>query len=770
MPGSDVYRQSDIQPKPQLMPCFQKEVQSYSSSGCIDEHLADPFKEDNIMNSSMSSLTSHKETTTKADDTNAGNGKATVLMSDQTGEELRSVSMNFFDATAREKETERFGEFLQCLSGNVDDHVESDIFGGTFFGEQHHELFSPQAAGDQHDKLGASFQIFPEFLQRDGAYKYSKESLGSLSKESVKEADQRHRGIRRHLHFGAAISCKHAGNGTHETANLCLPGRQTDFESLVPPHVETRGISGIWQARSCSQTATLWSSFSPSACESVKSAQNYGNRAVSACIPSGGDLHLNSFVRSESVGSEFSTSKKLGSNLHQQEEKLMSDRDHYLCKEIDGIPVLSFLGEIYSHLGYEQQESQAAAGAGSSSYQSSSIMQPPCDSLHLIPYEQQASLCKGTMPSSEYADIVELNQMSPERNRKKAKYTIKSEGCRRCNCKKSRCLKLYCECFAAGIYCLDTCSCVNCINKPEYEDTVLDMRQQTEARNPLAFAPKVVNNATNSPANMMEEGKWMKTSSSRHKKGCNCKKSKCSKKYCECFQGGVGCCNGCRCEGCYNPYGNKTETSYRRAERWNNPSREQLDTLESHNDCIKAERPNQFSSTWEELADIGHLTPPSHCLLGAVASSGSLNIRDCSKQFLGQSQQESSVLSPSGYLNWHHSPSSLTPKLYGCEALPELSSDSFFCNMMEDATPETLKNTCTPSTEGVKSCSPNQKWVSPPKIRSHELRSSSSQGLRSGCKFILQDLPSFPPLTPYSKSQAAIHQNDGDHKASTGYQ
>ncbi|KAJ6947224.1 hypothetical protein NC651_001803 [Populus alba x Populus x berolinensis] len=728
MPGSDVYRQSDIQPKPQLMPCSQKEVQSYSSSGCIDEHLADPFKEDNIMNSSMSSLTSHKETTTKA-----GNGKATVLMSDQTGEELPSVSMNFFDATAREKETERFGEFLQCLSGNVDDHVESDIFGDTFFGEQHHELFSPQnielqATGGQHDKLGASFQIFPEFLQRDEAYKYSKESLGSLSNESVKDqADQRHRGIRRHLHFGAAISCKHEGNGTHETANLCSPARQTDFESFVPPHVETRGFSGIWQARSCSQTATLWSSFSPSACESVRSAQNYG------------DLHLNSFVRSESVGSEFSTSKKLGSNLHQHEETLMSDRDHYLCKEIDGIPVLSFSGEIYSHLGYEQQESQAAVGAGSSSYQSSSIMHPPCDSLHLIPYEQQqASLCKGTMPSSEYADIVELNQMSPERNRKKAKYTIRSEGCRRCNCKKSRCLKLYCECFAAGIYCLDTCSCENCINKPEYEDTVLDMRQQTEARNPLAFAPKVVNNATISPANMM---------------------------------GGVGCCNGCRCEGCYNPYGNKTETIYRRAERWNNPSQEQQDTLESHSDSIKAEIPNQFSSTWEELADIGHLTPPSHCLLGAVASSGSLNIRDCSKKFLGQSQQESSVLSPSGYLNWHHSPSSLTPKLYGCEALPELSSDSFFCNMMmEDATPETLKNTCTPSTEGVKSCSPNQKWVSPPKIRSHELRSSSSQGLRSGCKFILQDLPSFPPLTPYSKSQAAIHQNDGDHKGSTGYQ
>ncbi|KAJ6715129.1 PROTEIN TESMIN/TSO1-LIKE CXC 2 [Salix viminalis] len=514
--------------------------------------------------------------------------------------------MNFFEVTAREKETdERFGEFLQCLSGNVDDHVESDILGGTFSGEQHHELFSPQnielqAAGAQNNKLGASFQIFPESLQR-----YSKESLGSLSKESVKEADQPHRGIRRHLHFG-----------THETASLCLPARQTDFESLVPPHVETRTISGSWQARNCSQTAKSWPSFSPPACESVRAAQNCGNRAV------------NSIVRSESMGSESSKVKKLGSNLHQQEEKLMSY----------GIPFLSFYGEIYSHLGYEQNESQ-----GSFSYQ-----------------------------STEYADVVESNQMSPERNRKKAKYTIKREGCRRCKCKRSRCLKLYCECFAAGIYCLDTCSCENCFNKPEYEETVLDMRQVTETRNPLAFAPKVVTNATNSPANMMEKGSLMKPSSSRHKKGCNCKKSKCSKKYCECFQAGVGCCNGCRCEGCYNPYGKKPETIYRRSERWNNPSQEQQHSLlESPSDCIKAERSNQFSSTWEELA--------------------------------GQLQQESSVLSPSGYLNWNHSPSSLSPKLYGREAMHELCSDSFFCDIMEDATPETLKNTCTPSTEGVKS-------------------------------------------------------------------
>lgn len=60
----------------------------------------------------------------------------------------------------------------------------------------------------------------------------------------------------------------------------------------------------------------------------------------------------------------------------------------------------------------------------------------------------------------------------------------------------------YCECFAAGIYCVDSCACENCYNKPEFEDTVMDTRQQIESRNPLAFAPKVVKHATDSPANV----------------------------------------------------------------------------------------------------------------------------------------------------------------------------------------------------------------------------------------------------------------------------
>ena len=50
----------------------------------------------------------------------------------------------------------------------------------------------------------------------------------------------------------------------------------------------------------------------------------------------------------------------------------------------------------------------------------------------------------------------------------------------------------YCECFAAGVYCSEPCSCQGCLNKPIHEEIVLSTRKQIEFRNQLAFAPKVI--------------------------------------------------------------------------------------------------------------------------------------------------------------------------------------------------------------------------------------------------------------------------------------
>ena len=39
-----------------------------------------------------------------------------------------------------------------------------------------------------------------------------------------------------------------------------------------------------------------------------------------------------------------------------------------------------------------------------------------------------------------------------------------------CNCSKSKCLKLYCECFRRGEYCAPNCQCNNCHNREEFND------------------------------------------------------------------------------------------------------------------------------------------------------------------------------------------------------------------------------------------------------------------------------------------------------------
>ena len=88
----------------------------------------------------------------------------------------------------------------------------------------------------------------------------------------------------------------------------------------------------------------------------------------------------------------------------------------------------------------------------------------------------------------------------------------------KCNCSKSKCLKLYCECFARGIHCSEECLCTNCCNLAGKEDLIEAAKADILKRDPLAFVKKLDASSDNL----------------RHRKGCNCKRSGCSKGYCEC--------------------------------------------------------------------------------------------------------------------------------------------------------------------------------------------------------------------------------------------
>ena len=109
-----------------------------------------------------------------------------------------------------------------------------------------------------------------------------------------------------------------------------------------------------------------------------------------------------------------------------------------------------------------------------------------------------------------------------------------------CKCKKTNCLKLYCECFIRGGMCGKNCKCENCMNNLEH----------LEIRN-LLMADHLEKRNVELPGLAIDSGHFQKLSF-KNVTHCRCSKTGCNKRYCECFRVGRACTARCVCKNCDN--------------------------------------------------------------------------------------------------------------------------------------------------------------------------------------------------------------------------
>ncbi|KAK7809619.1 crc domain-containing protein tso1, partial [Quercus suber] len=267
-------------------------------------------------------------------------------------------------------------------------------------------------------------------------------------------------------------------------------------------------------------------------------------------------------------------------------------------------------------------------------------------------------------------------------------------------------LRSYCECFAAGVYCIEPCSCQDCFNKPIHEDTVLATRKQIESRNPLAFAPKVIRNSDSvTEIGLQHDIKGDATARNQiaSRNTVNAIRVVLAARLAADVKGSA-------------PIGTEAELE-EETEACENSAVDKVlqkpeiqNNEEQHPACALPMTPLRISRPMVPLPFSSNVKLSRASFITVGSSSG---------LYTSQKLGKPSIL----------------------RSVPKF--EKHFQTVPEDEMPEILRGNCTPST-GVKSSSPNSKRVSPP-----QSDFGASPSRRSGRKLILQSIPSFPSLTQH---------------------